>query len=59
MRARTTQSPERWFWWIAIVTPVLLVLTYLFFVRTTIGQQFDDIAFDGRAVEDPEVTRIA
>ena len=28
-------------------------------MRTTTGQQFDDIAFDGRAVEDPEVTRIA
>jgi membrane-associated phospholipid phosphatase len=28
-------------------------------VRTGIGQHVDDIAFDGRAVEDPEVTRIA
>ena len=47
------------FWRLAVVAPVLLVLTYLFFVRTEIGQNFDDIAFDGRAVEDPEVTRIA
>jgi membrane-associated phospholipid phosphatase len=53
------RSPEPWFWRLAIVAPALFVLTYVLFVRTTIGQQFDDIAFDGRAVEDPELTRIA
>lgn len=35
----------------------LVVLVYLVFVRTGWGQHFDDIAFDGREVEDPEVTR--
>ena len=34
-----------------------MALIYLVFVRTEWGQHFDDIAFDGRGVEDPEVTR--
>jgi len=32
-------------------------LVYVVFVSTEWGQRFDDIAFDGRAVEDPEITR--
>ena len=42
---------------VAVVAAVLLAVTYLVFVRTSWGQRFDDIAFDARGVEDPEVTK--
>lgn len=45
---------------LVLVVPVaaaLLVLTYLVFVRTEWGQRFDDVAFEGRSVEDPSVTK--
>ena len=38
------------------VAVAALILLYIVAVRTRIGQEFDDIAFEGRAVEDPEVT---
>lgn len=38
------------------VAGVVLVVTYLVFVRTSWGQHIDDTAFDGRTVEDPAVT---
>ena len=38
------------------ISAVLLVVVYLAFVRTGWGQRFDDIAFDGREVEDPAIT---
>ena len=41
----------------SVVGVALLALLYLVLVRTKWGQHFDDIAFDGRGVEDPEVTR--
>lgn len=41
----------------AVAAAVLLVLTYLVAVRTGAGQRFDDLAFDGRSVEDPAITR--
>ncbi len=41
----------------AVVAVVALVAVYAVFVRTGVGQRFDDLAFDGRAVEDPEITR--
>ena len=39
------------------ISALLLVFVYLAFVRTGWGQRFDDIAFDGREVEDPAITR--
>lgn len=36
---------------------VVLAGVYLALVRTAPGQRFDDLAFDGRTVEDPEITR--
>lgn len=41
----------------ASVAAGLLAVVYVIFVRTEWGQHFDDIAFDGREVEDPEITR--
>lgn len=41
----------------ALVSILLFVVLYLVAVRTRSGQEFDDIAFAGRAVEDPEATR--
>ena len=38
------------------ISAVLLLFVYLAFVRTGWGQRFDDIAFDGRQVEDPAIT---
>lgn len=48
----------RQFWWITFAAAVGFALVYLLAVRTEVGQRFDDLAFEGRAVEDPEVTRV-
>ena len=42
----------------AAVSAIGVIALYLLAVRTTVGQRFDDIAFAGRAVEDPELTRL-
>lgn len=42
---------------IAACSAVGLLLLYLVAVRTHLGQEFDDLAFEGRAVVDPGVTR--
>ena len=42
---------------VALTSAALLAVLYVVAVRTRWGQEFDDIAFAGRAVEDPEVTR--
>ena len=42
---------------ISIVSVIALMLLYIVAVRTGFGQRFDDIAFEGRSVEDHEVTR--
>jgi membrane-associated phospholipid phosphatase len=42
---------------VSVVAVVVLILLYVLAVRTRIGQEFDDIAFAGRSVEDPQVTR--
>ena len=49
----------RWYLYTAVLAFGLLVMTYVVFVRTEWGQRFDDIAFDGRDIEDPEITRTA
>lgn len=49
----------RQFWWIGLAAAVGVALVYLIAVRTEVGQRFDDLAFEGRAVADPEVTRVA
>jgi membrane-associated phospholipid phosphatase len=42
---------------VAIASALGLIALYLVAVRTRFGQEFDDVAFDGRRVVDPEVTR--
>lgn len=42
---------------VAVAAAGLLAVVYVVFVRTGWGQRFDDVAFDGREVEDPEITR--
>jgi len=42
---------------VSAAAAVILGAAYLVLVRTGWGQHFDDIAFDGREVEDPEITR--
>ncbi|MEM8619867.1 MAG: phosphatase PAP2 family protein [Actinomycetota bacterium] len=48
---------ERRYLMTSIVAIALLALTYVVFVRTEWGQRVDDVAFDGREVEDPAVTQ--
>jgi membrane-associated phospholipid phosphatase len=43
---------------ISIGAGTILGLAYLIFVQTPDGQDFDDLALQGRAVEDPEITRL-
>lgn len=42
---------------VSIASAIAVLILYLVAVRTTAGQEFDDIAFSGRDVEDPEITR--
>lgn len=43
---------------IAVAAAAALGAAYYTFVRTVRGQAFDDLAFEGRSVQDPEATRV-
>jgi membrane-associated phospholipid phosphatase len=42
---------------IVVASAIALVVLYLVAVRTRFGQEFDDVAYDGRKIVDPQVTR--
>lgn len=42
---------------VAVLSFAGVVLVYVFAVRTAVGQELDDLAFEGRRVVDPQVTR--
>ena len=43
----------------AVAAAVGVLVVYLLAVRTESGQRLDDLAFDGRRVQDPDATRVA
>jgi membrane-associated phospholipid phosphatase len=51
------ERPTRQLVALSAVAAVALAIVYLVLVRTMAGQRFDDLAFDGRVVESPEITR--
>ncbi|NOX28552.1 MAG: phosphatase PAP2 family protein [Actinobacteria bacterium] len=55
--AGSTRQKVRTFVVISVCSVVALILLYVIAVRTSFGQKFDDIAFEGRAVEGTEVTK--
>jgi membrane-associated phospholipid phosphatase len=57
MDAELIDRTTRRYLYAAACAFALLVVTYVVLVRTDWGQRFDDIAFDGREIEDPEITR--
>ncbi len=56
MRDVSDEARVRHYLAVSAISAAVVVATYLVFVRTSWGQHIDDIAFDGRSVEDPAIT---